>query len=125
MKRRYQRWFSTSVMVLIGLMFLAIPAGAIAGAGTEGSAPEDENPSQFYDSILYAEIASRLDQIQSNSRSGKSRGYWELGWRTASLFLVTVSEPDNLEKLEYYQNIRHLMLTNPKQAGVLHREFRG
>jgi len=55
--------------------------------------PEEENPSPYYDSILYSEIAPKLREIEVNSNRvkvdviGQSAG-------GRNLFLVTVSAPE-------------------------------
>ena len=57
--------------------------------------PEEENPSPYYDSILYSEIASRLREIKLNSNRvkvdviGQSAG-------GRNLFLVTLSAPESM-----------------------------
>ena len=121
MKRRYQRWFGTSVMVLISLMLLALPAGVMAEVGSEGATAEDENPSQYYDSILYSEIEPRLQKIQRKSNRVEVEVIGQ-SVEGRDLFLVAVSEPENLDRLDHYQFTRRLMLTNPVQAQALYED---
>ena len=122
MMRKNQRWLGTCVLVLIGLMLLALPAGVMAGEGGGGSTPEDENPSQYYDSILYAEIAAKLQEIQANSRRVKIDVIGQ-SVEGRDLFLVTVSEPRALGQLGVYQAIRKTMLTDPERAQELIDKF--
>lgn len=122
MMRKNQRWLGTCVLVLISLMLLALPAGVMAGEGGGGSTPEDENPSQYYDSILYAEIEAKLQEIQANSRRVKVDVIGQ-SVEGRDLFLVTVSEPRALGRLGVYQAIRKTMLTDPERAQELIDKF--
>ena len=84
--------------------------------------PEEENPSPFYDSILYSEIAPRLREIEVNSNRvkidviGQSAG-------GRNLFLATVSAPDAMGRLGKYQAIRNTMLKDPEKAQEMIDKF--
>jgi len=82
--------------------------------------PEPENQSEYYDSILYSEIAPRLCEIQRNSDRvsveviGQSAG-------GRNLFLVTVTNPMDKHKRQckpkgLHKNLRKLMMKNPERA---------
>jgi hypothetical protein len=105
------------------------PASAIASTGgtfTDGPwwdvEPEEENPSPYYDSILYSEIAPRLREIEVNSNRvkvdviGQSAG-------GRNLFLVTLSAPEAMGRLGQYQAIRNTMLTDPEKAQEMIDKF--
>jgi hypothetical protein len=77
--------------------------------------PEEENPSPFYDSILYSEIAPKLREIEVNSNRVKVEVIGQsAGGR--DLFLVTVSAPEAMGRLGRYQAIRNIMLKDPEKA---------
>jgi hypothetical protein len=96
---------------------------AVAGNGGPGGGggkwwdvdPEPENPSPYYDSILYSEIAPKLREIERNSNRvkvdviGQSAG-------GRNLFLVTLSDSQGLGRLGRYQAIRQMMLRDPAKA---------
>jgi len=73
--------------------------------------PEQETPSQYYDSILYSEIAPKLREIEVNSNRvkinviGKSAG-------GRHLFLASVSSGN----LGGYQAVQKKMLSDPEKA---------
>jgi hypothetical protein len=84
--------------------------------------PEDENPSPFYDSILYSEIAPKLREIELNSNRVKVEVIGQsAGGR--NLFLVTLSAPEALGRLGQYQAIRAAMLKDPEKALELIDKF--
>ena len=84
--------------------------------------PEAENPSPYYDSILYSEIAPKLREIEVNSNRvkvdviGQSAG-------GRNLFLVTVSAPEAMGRLGQYQAIRNTMLKDPEKAQEMIDKF--
>ena len=109
-------------VVILCVLLLATPAWGGLGNVQEAKGgpwwvvtPEPEVPSQFYDSILYSEIAPRLRQIQLSSPRvqveviGQSAG-------GRDMFLVTVSDPKTLGRLGHYQALRKLMITDPEAA---------
>ena len=84
--------------------------------------PEEENPSPYYDSILYSEIAPKLREIEKNSNRvkvdliGQSAG-------GRDLFLVTISNPQAMGRLGKYQAIRNTMLKDPEKAQDMITKF--
>ncbi len=84
--------------------------------------PEPENPSPYYDSILYSEIAPKLREIELNSNRvkvdviGQSAG-------GRDLFLVTLSAPEAMGRLGQYQAIRQTMLKDPDKAQQMIDKF--
>jgi hypothetical protein len=77
--------------------------------------PEEENPSPYYDSILYSEIAPKLREIELNSNRVKVEVIGQsAGGR--NLFLVTLSDPGATGPLGQYQAIRNTMLKDPEMA---------
>lgn len=122
MKNRKITPMRLCLMVIICVSLLILPIGALASpAQTQGSGPwwevvpEEENPSPFYDSILYSEIAPKLREIETNSNRvkvdviGQSAG-------GRNMFLVTLSAPEALGRLGQYQAIRQTMLKDPEKA---------
>ena len=102
--------YAVSALVLAVLSGL----GASATAGSGGwwnVVPEQEIPSQYYDSILYSEIAPKLREIQLNSKRikvdiiGQSAG-------GRNLFLASLSKGNNAG----YKTIGKLMLSDPDKA---------
>ncbi|MCP4692139.1 MAG: hypothetical protein GY859_29100 [Desulfobacterales bacterium] len=81
--------------------------------------PEEENPSPYYNSILYSDIAPLLHRLEGESDRisvkviGQSAG-------GRDLFLVTIAAAgENQGRLGYYKMIRRLMRTNPERALAL------
>jgi len=77
---------------------------------------EEEIPSEYYDSILYSEIAPKLREIQLNSNKlikveviGQSAG-------GRNLFMVTISKPGEEGRFGHYQQLRKMMLRDPEMA---------
>jgi hypothetical protein len=109
---------------MICVMILAIPLGAMASGGGPwwDVEPEEENPSPFYDSILYSEIAPRLREIEVNSNRVKVEVIGQsAGGR--NLFLVTLSAPEAMGRLGQYQAIRQTMLKDPEKAQEMIDKF--
>jgi len=116
-------------VAIVCISLLVFPIGALASpAQLQGSGPwwevvpEEENPSPFYDSILYSEIAPRLREIEVNSNRvkvdviGQSAG-------GRNLFLVTLSAPEAMGKLGQYQAIRQTMLKDPEKTQEMIEKF--
>ena len=111
------------LLVIVCISALILPTTLLAGKSTPSSGggkwwdvePEPENPSEFYDSILYSEIAPKLREIEKNSNRvkvdviGQSAG-------GRNLFLVTLSDPQAMGRLGQYQAIRNTMLKDPEKA---------
>jgi hypothetical protein len=122
MKSKRVRLIQFCLLLILCLLMLGMPAWGAVGSieKTKGgpwwvTSPEPEVPSQFYDSILYSEIAPRLRQIQLSS----SRVQVEVIGQSAGgrdLYLVTVSDPKTLGRLGHYQALRRLMITDPEAA---------
>jgi len=111
--------------VFLALVCIAIMVGAsatVAQGPWWDVEPEPENPSPFYDSILYSEIAPRLREIEVNSNRvkidviGQSAG-------GRNLFLATVSAPEAMGRLGQYQAIRNAMLKDPEKAQEMIDKF--
>jgi len=99
-----------------------IPDTLSTGGHWWRTVPEEENPSEYYDSILYSEIAPKLREIEVNSNRvkvdviGQSAG-------GRNLFLVTVSAPEAIGRLGQYQAIRNTMLKDPEKAQAMIDKF--
>ncbi len=89
--------------------------GKSSGTSWWNVEPEDEVPSEAYDSILYSEIAPKLREIQKNSNRvaveviGQSAG-------GRNLFLVTVSAPGTSGRFGHYKSLRKMMIRDPEKA---------
>ncbi len=115
---------------IICVILLIAPMGALASP-TEGALnsgpwwdvePEEENPSPYYDSILYSEIAPMLREIEVNSNRVKVEVIGQsAGGR--NLFLVTLSAPEAMGRLGQYQAIRQTMLKDPEKAQEMIDKF--
>jgi len=105
MNTRRKKQMRFYLMALVCAALLVIPIGVLASpAQPQGPGPwwevvpEEENPSNQYDSILYSEIAPKLREIEVNSNRvkvdviGQSAG-------GRNLFLATVSAPEVLGRL--------------------------
>jgi len=124
MKKRTNNYkiLSFFTIFLLALLFVftnSLIAGEKEGGKNQGKywdvIPEEENPSPFYDSILYSEIAPKLREIELNSNRvnvdviGQSAG-------GRNLFLVTVSAPEAMGRLGQYKAISKTMLKDPEKA---------
>ncbi len=118
------------MIVILCVAALVTSASAFAGPSAAQSdpgpwwvtEPEDENPSPYYDSILYQEIAPKLREIQLNSNRVKVEVIGQsAGGR--NLFLVTLSAPEAMGRLGQYQAIRQTMLKDPEKAQEMVDKF--
>jgi len=125
-RKKQIRYF---LVVIICISLLVLPIGVLASpAHPPGQGPwwevvpEEENPSNQYDSILYSEIAPKLREIEVNSNRvkvdviGQSAG-------GRNLFLVTLSAPEAMGNLGQYQAIRQTMLKDPEKAQEMIDKF--
>jgi len=125
-RKKQIRYF---LVVIICISLLVLPIGVLASpAPPQGQGPwwevvpEEENPSNQYDSILYSEIAPKLREIEVNSNRvkvdviGQSAG-------GRNLFLVTLSAPEAMGNLGQYQAIRQTMLKDPEKAQEMIDKF--
>jgi hypothetical protein len=111
-----RRWCLFAILCAVALV---VPSGALAEPDNSGPwwdvEPEDEEPSSYYDSILYSEIPPKLREIEVNSNRvkvdviGQSAG-------GRNLFLVTLSAPEAMGRLGQYKAIRETMLKDPEKA---------
>jgi len=112
-----------SLVALLCAVALIMPTSALGQQGEWWDVvPEEENPSPYYDSILYSEIAPRLHEIEMKS----NRVRVELIGQSAggrNLFLVTVSAPEAMGRLGQYQAIRQTMLKDPEKAQEMIDKF--
>jgi hypothetical protein len=117
-------------LIIVCISILILPSTLMAGKSQSSSnrgkywdtIPEDENPSPYYDSILYSEIGPKLREIEVNSNRvkvdviGQSAG-------GRNLFLVTLSAPEAMGRLGRYQAIRKTMLKDPEKAQEMIEKF--
>ena len=111
--------FTIFLLALLFVFTSNLIAGEKEGGKNQGKywdvIPEEENPSPFYDSILYSEIAPKLREIELNSNRvnvdviGQSAG-------GRDLFLVTLSDPEAMGRLGQYKAISKTMLKDPEKA---------
>lgn len=123
MKEKVRRPRRFVILVLVCIIIMVVAGTVAAGQGPWWDVePEPENPSPFYDSILYSEIAPRLREIEVNSNRvkidviGQSAG-------GRNLFLATVSAPEAMGRLGQYQAIRNAMLKDPDKAQEMIDKF--
>ena len=117
------RWCLVAIFCIIALL---VPSGAMARPPSQGPwwdvTPESENPSGYYDSILYSEIAPKLREIEVNSNRVKVEVIGQsAGGR--DLFLVTLSAPEAMGRLGQYRAIRQTMLKDPEKAQEMIEKF--
>ena len=114
--------FPQFLLLFLSIILLFSSTNGIAGGPWWDVTPEAENPSLFYDSILYSEIAPKLREIEVNSNRikvdviGQSAG-------GRNLFLVTLSAPEAMGRLGKYQAIRNIMLKDPAKAQEMIEKF--
>ncbi|MDH3261591.1 MAG: M14 family zinc carboxypeptidase [Acidimicrobiia bacterium] len=120
--KRKRAVFSLVVAGLCAIALLA-PTSVMAGDGHWWDVvPEEENPSPFYDSILYSEIAPKLREIEVNSNRVKVEVIGQsAGGR--DMFLVTLSAPESMGRLGQYQAISQTMLKDPEKAQEMIDKF--
>lgn len=123
MKKKVRRPIRFAILVLVCIIIMVVAGTVAAGQGPWWDVePEEENPSPFYDSILYSEIAPKLREIEVNSNRvkidviGQSAG-------GRDLFLATVSAPEAMGRLGQYQAIRNTMLKDPEKAQEMIDKF--
>jgi len=116
------------LVAIVCVSLLVVPISVLASPAQKGSGTwrevvlEEENPSPYYDSILYSEIAPKLREIEVNSNRvkvdviGQSAG-------GRNLFLVTLSDPQAMGLLGQYQAIRNTMLKDPEKAQEMIDKF--
>jgi len=111
------------IFALLSLLVMLATSTVAAGPGNWWDVePEEENPSPYYDSILYSEIAPKLREIEKNSNRvkvdviGQSAG-------GRNLFLVTLSDPQAMGRLGQYQAISNTMLKDPEKAQEMIEKF--
>ena len=108
----------TAISLLAAAMLMLVASGPVA-AGPGGPwwdvTPEAENPSPFYDSILYSEIGPKLREIETSS----NRVRVEVAGQSAGgrdLYLAVVSAPEAMGRLGKYKAISAMMLKDPERA---------
>ena len=116
------------LMAIVCVSLLVVPISVLASPAQKGSGTwrevvlEEENPSPYYDSILYSEIAPKLREIEVNSNRVKVEIIGQsAGGR--NLFLVTLSDPQAMGLLGQYQAIRNTMLKDPEKAQEMIDKF--
>ena len=115
-----------SILSILCVFVLLVPSSVLVTSADQGHwwivEPEEENPSPYYDSILYSEIAPKLREIEMNSNRVKVEVIGQsAGGR--NLFLVTLSAPEALGRLGQYQAIRNTMLEDPEKAQEMIDKF--
>jgi hypothetical protein len=115
-----------AVLAVLLVVALAIPMAATAAPASSGKSsgpwwivePEPENPSPYYDSILYSEIAPKLREIEQNSNRVKVEVIGQsAGGR--DLYFVTLSAPEAMGRLGRYKAIAQTMLKDPEKAQAM------
>ncbi|MDX2441802.1 MAG: M14 family zinc carboxypeptidase [Desulfobacterales bacterium] len=112
-------------VIILSITFLVLPAQTMAKKKPKPAdwcnvMPEPEIPSEYYDSILYSEIAPRLCEIEKTSDRvsveviGQSAG-------GRNLFLVTITNPMDKKKKGpknkgKHKDLRKLMIKDPEKA---------
>jgi hypothetical protein len=121
MSKKIKIFIRYLLLTIFCAAFLIAPVGMLTTTAESSSGPwwdaepEEENPSPFYDSILYSEIAPKLREIEVNSNRVKVEVIGQsAGGR--NLFLVTLSAPEAMGRLGQYQAIRQTMLKDPEKA---------
>jgi hypothetical protein len=115
-----------SILSILCVIVLLVPSSVLVTSADQGHwwivEPEEENPSPYYDSILYSEIAPKLREIEMNSNRVKVEVIGQsAGGR--NLFLVTLSAPEAMGRLGQYQAIRNTMLKDPEKAQEMIDKF--
>lgn len=105
----------TAILVTVSTVGISGPVAAENGGPWWEVDPEVENPSPFYDSILYSEIAPRLRGIETSS----NRVQVEVAGQSAGgrdLYVAVVSAPEAMGRLGSYKAISETMLRDPERA---------
>jgi hypothetical protein len=114
-KMQVRYWFLAILCVAILIAPASVGATPLSDGPWWDVEPEPENPSPYYDSILYSEIPPKLREIEVNSNRVKVEVIGQsAGGR--NLFLVTLSAPEAMGRLGQYQAIRQTMLKDPERA---------
>jgi len=119
---RFVTVFCVASLMVLGAGVASPPVSPPTGGHWWEVEPEPENPSPYYDSILYSEIAPKLREIEVNSNRlrveviGQSAG-------GRNLFLATLSAPEAMGRLGRYQALRQTMLKDPEKAQALIDKF--
>lgn len=125
--RRKRASYLLGLLVTLSILALLVPWGVLAKPPRPPGPwwnvePEDEVPSEYYDSILYSKIAPKLREIEANSNRVKVEVIGQsAGGR--DLYLVTLSAPEAMGRLGKYQAIRQAMLKDPERAQEKIDEF--
>ncbi|MPZ53532.1 MAG: hypothetical protein GEU79_12505 [Acidimicrobiia bacterium] len=113
MGRWKRQWTKlTAACAVLGMLLASVPVAADPWWEVD---PEPENPSPFYDSMLYSEIAPELRRIETSS----NRVRVEVAGQSAGgrdLYLAVVSAPDAMGRLGRYKAIANTMLRDPAKA---------
>jgi hypothetical protein len=126
MKHKIRGYFLAILCIVMLIAPASVMASPPAAPPSQGPwwdvEPEEENPSPYYDSILYSEIAPKLREIEVNSNRVKVEVIGQsAGGR--NLFLVTLSAPEAMGRLGQYQAIRQTMLKDPEKAQEMIDKF--
>ena len=123
MNKKLHKSMRIFIFALLCMIIVMAVGSVAAGNGNWWDVePEEENPSNQYDSILYSEIAPKLREIEKNSNRVKVEVIGQsAGGR--NLFLVTLSAPEAMGRLGQYQAIRNTMLKDPEKAQEMIEKF--
>jgi hypothetical protein len=122
MMQRLKKKFPQFFGLFLSITFLILPTNAISGGPWWDVEPEEENPSPYYDSILYSEIAPKLREIEKSSNRVKVDVIGQ-SVEGRNLFLVTLSAPEAMGRLGQYQAISNTMLKDPEKAQEMIDKF--
>jgi hypothetical protein len=116
-----------NILAMLCLVGMIIPIRTTASPNElpylqGGHGNDEEVPSPHYDSILYAEIGPRLQEIERTS----SRVQVDVIGQSAGgrdLYLVTLSDPQSMGRLGRYKALRNMMLKDPERAQEMIDKF--
>jgi hypothetical protein len=115
-------WRTVLAMLLVVTLAVPMAATAAPSGAWWNVVPEAENPSPYYDSILYSEIAPKLREIEKNSNRVKVEVVGQsAGGR--DLYFVTLSAPEAMGRLGRYKAIAQTMLKDPEKAQAMIEKF--
>ena len=129
-KKSFRTQIRYYFLAILCVTILIVPASVMASPPASPPSqgpwwdvePEEENPSEYYDSILYSEIPPLLREMEVNSNRVKVEVIGQsAGGR--NLFLVTLSAPEAMGCLGQYQAIRQTMLKEPEKAQEMIDKF--